>query len=636
MASIRVAPHGLWQSPISAAMAASKAIRLGDIAIDGEDIYWSEMRPTENGRHVVVKRTPNGRISDVTPLPFSARTRVHEYGGAAFAVSNGTVWFSNDDDQRLYRQAPGTAPRPITPKGDRRYAEGAIDGRRKRMICVCEDHTAAGREAINQLVSIDLEGVEEVRVLASGMDFYASPRISQDGNWLAWLAWNHPNMPWDGTELWVGKIGPDGFLEQPEQVSGGAEESVYQPEWSPNGDLFFISDRTGWWNLYRWRGGLVEPLWDIPAEFGRPRFVLGTSAYAFESPHRVVCTYTQKGIWRLASIDLNTSHAEQIQTPYTEFAYLRATRGSAVFCAGSPTQPMAIVQLRLSDGQIEVIQQSDSAAVDGYLSTPELIEFPNEKNQTAYAFFYSPKNRDFDPPDGERPPLLVNCHGGPTACAQATLDMAIQFWTSRGFAVLDVNYRGSTGFGRAYRQRLRGQWGIADVMDCICGARYLVERGAVDGDRLAIRGGSAGGYTTLCALVFHDFFKTGASYYGISDLELMRQQTHKFESRYLDGLVGPYPERRDIFQARSPIFFCDRLARPVIFFQGLEDRIVPPNQAERMVEALKAKGLSVAYYSFRGEQHGFRRQETIQHTLENELSFYAEVFNLSSEWFKTG
>jgi dipeptidyl aminopeptidase/acylaminoacyl peptidase len=627
MAEPEVVPYGSWKSPITSDLIVSETINLGWIALDGEDVYWVEARPTEGGRYVIVRRTPDGRMADVTPPPFNARTRVHEYGGGAFAVADGTVYFSNFADQRVYRQDPDAEPRPITPAADLRYADGAMDHRRGRMICVREDHTDPEREAVNAIVSLDLEGNDGGRVLVSGNDFYSSPRLSPDGSRLAWLTWNHPNMPWDGTELWVGELRGDGSLGRTERVAGGEHESIFQPEWSPDGVLHFVSDRTGWWNLYRWRNEQVEQLVEMEAEFGLPQWVFGSSPYAFESAGRIICAYTQQGTWHLASLDTATGKLELIETPYSEIEYVRAARGRVVFLAGSPTEPASVVQLDLATRQLKVLRRSSEIAMDaGYLSLPQEIEFPTEQGLTAHAFFYAPQNRDYVAPSDKRPPLLVFIHGGPTGATSSTLSLAIQYWTSRGIAVLDVNYGGSTGYGRAYRQRLEGQWGVVDVDDCVNGARYLVERGTVDGNRLAIRGGSAGGYTTLSVLTFRDVFKAGASYYGVSDLEALTKETHKFESRYLDRLVGPYPERRDLYRERSPIHFTHRLSCPMILFQGLEDKVVPPDQAKTMFEAVRAKGLPVAYLPFEGEQHGFRRAENIKRALDAELYFYSKVF----------
>ena len=624
MVEPQVAPYGFWKSPITSDLIVSETIGLGPVVLDGKDIYWVEMRPAEGGRNVIVRRTPDGETSDITPSPFNARTRVHEYGGGTFVVADGTVYFSNFADQRLYRKTTDGEPQPLTPAVNIRYADGIIDRQRGRMICVQEDHTAAG-EPVNTLVSIDLEGGSG-QVLVCGNDFYAAPRLSPQGNQLCWISWNHPNMPWDGTELWVAEVKVDGSLGSPEKVAGGVDESIFQPEWSPNGILHFVSDRSGWWNLYRWGLGGVQPLCEMAAEFGLPQWVFGMSTYAFESAGRIICTYVQQGNWHLANLDTTTQQLQRIEHNYTEISSLQATAWSAVFCAASPTESTSIVQLDLTTRQKSVLRRSSEVAIDlGYLSTPQAIEFPTENGLTAHAFFYPPQNRDYTS-TLELPPLLVKSHGGPTAGASSRLNLAIQYWTSRGFGFLDVNYGGSTGYGRKYRQRLDYQWGIVDVDDCVNAAQYLVERSLVDSNRIAIAGGSAGGYTTLCALTFRDRFKAGASYYGVSDLEALARDTHKFESRYLDRLIGPYPERRDLYWERSPIHFTEHLNCPVIFFQGLEDKIVPPNQAQSMVSALKAKGLPVAYVPFEGEQHGFRRSENIKRALDSELYFYSRVF----------
>jgi len=623
----QVAPYGSWRSPITTDLLTSSTIALGQIALDGEDIYWSELRPWEQGRTVVVRRTADGQTEDVISTPFNVRTRVHEYGGGSFLVADSTVYFSNFADQRLYRQDVGKQPYPITPEATMRYADGVFDRQRHRIICVCEDHTVAGREPINTLVSLEVEGNANPQLLVYGNDFYAAPRLSPDGDRLAWITWNHPNMPWNGTELWVGELKADGSVEHSQRVAGGSEESIFQPQWSQDGNLYFISDQTGWWNLYRWRDGGVEPLTEIQAEFSKPQWFLGLSTYAFESTNRIICSYTQQGIWYLASLDTTSGKLQPLEVPYTDIDSLQAAHGRVVFIGASPTEPRAIVQLDLRTGKLEILRHSTEVTINtGYLSLPEAIEFPTSNGQTAYGLFYPPQNHDYTAPAGEKPPLLVKSHGGPTAAASSSLNFSIQYWTSRGIAVLDVNYRGSTGYGREYRQQLDGQWGIVDVDDCVYGALYLVERGEVDGNRLAISGGSAGGYTTLCALTFRDTFQAGASYYGVSDTEALARDTHKFESRYLDGLIGPYPQQRQLYQERSPIHFADRLACPVIFFQGLEDKVVPPNQAEAMVEILRNKGLPVAYVAFEGEQHGFRNAQNIKRSLDGELYFYSRIF----------
>ena len=624
-------PYGTWRSPVTSDLIVSGTVGLGELAFDGEDIYWIESRPSEGGRNVIVRRTADGRTTDVTPPPFNARTRVHEYGGGAYTVSEGTIYFSNFADQHLYRQTIDSKPEPLTTDAEMYYADGVIDHGRNRIIAVREDHTTGSRDATNTLVAISLEsGASEV--IVSGNDFYSTPRISPGGGRLCWLTWSHPRMPWEGTELWVARLNEDGSLAGQELVAGGESESVFQPEWSPEGVLYFISDRTGWWNLYRWDEGRAEALTEMRAEFGAPQWAFRMSTYAFESSSRIVCAFNEGGRWQLASLDTKSRALEPVVTPYTEISNVRARAGQVIFCGGSPTEPLAIVHLDLATGGLDVLRRSTEIRIDeDYLSIPQPVEFPTENNLTAHGFFYAPKNRDYAAPDDERPPLLVMSHGGPTSAATMTLKLSIQYWTSRGVAVLDVNYGGSTGYGRAYRERLNGQWGVVDVDDCVNGARYLVERGLADGDRLIIRGGSAGGYTTLAALTFRDEFKAGASYYGISDLEALEQDCHKFESRYNTNLIGPYPERQDLYKERSPIHFTDRLSCPIILFQGLEDKVVPPNQSEMMYDALKAKGIPVAYVPFEGEQHGFRKAENIKRSLDGELYFYSKVFGFEAD-----
>ncbi len=626
-------PYGSWRSPITAEMVAGESIALMEVLPEGDELFWIEMRPVEGGRYVIVRRTPDGATTDITPAPFNARTRVHEYGGGSFLVAKGVVYFSNYPDQRLYRVAPGKAPEAFTPEGPYRYADGVADLRRGRILCVQEDHSRGDQEARNTLAAVSLAS-GAAQALVEGNDFYSSPRLSPDGSRLAWLTWNHPNMPWDGTELWVATLRPDGSLGRPRLVAGGVAESLFQPEWSPAGILHFISDRTGWWNLYRWReaDGGVEPLAPMAAEFGRPQWGFRMSTYGFVAAETIVCAFTSRGVWQLAVLASGSSRApEVIPLPYTEITRIRPVGGDAVvFFGGSPTQALSLVRLDLRTRRSEVIRSGRKVTVDaGYLSVPQAIEFPTEGGLTAHAWFYPPQNRDAAAPTGEHPPLIVESHGGPTSASPSVLAFWVQYWTSRGFAVVDVNYGGSTGYGRAYRERLRGQWGVVDVDDCVNAARYLVGRGLVDGKRLIITGGSAGGYTTLCALTFRDVFRAGSSYFGISDLETFHRDTHKFESRYDQSLIGPYPERADLYRARSPIHFTDRLRAPMILLQGLEDPIVPPNQAEMMVAALRAKGLPVAYLAFEGEQHGFRRAENISRALEAELYFFGRVFGFS-------
>jgi dipeptidyl aminopeptidase/acylaminoacyl peptidase len=629
MSALKIAPYGSWKSPITSDLIVGGSVGLSQPRIDGEDIYWIEMRPSEGGRNVIVRRESGGLVVDVNPQPFNARTRVHEYGGGDYVVRHNTVYFSNFADQRLYSQQKGAGPVPIAAAAEMRYADAVIDDVRGCLICVREDHSLAGREAANTIVSLRVDRSADCGdLLVSGNDFYSSPRISPGGSHLAWLTWNHPSMPWDGTELWVGEFEADGSLGKAERVAGGIRESIFQPEWSPDGVLYFVSDLNGWWNLYRLeREGRIAPVCEMEAEFGMPQWIFGTSSYAFESAERIVCTYIERGISRLATVNTATRELEKIEAPYSDISFVRATPGQAVFRGGSPTEPPAIVHFDLSNRSFTALRRSNNLEIDaGFISVPRAIEFPTEEGLSAHGFFYPPQNRDYVAPQSARPPLIVKSHGGPTSAATSALSLGIQYWTSRGIAVLDVNYGGSTGYGTAYRERLNKKWGVGDVDDCANGARYLVERGEVDGHRLIITGGSAGGYTTLCALTFRDLFKAGASHFGVSDAEALAKETHKFEARYLDGLLGPYPERRDLYYQRSPINFTERLSCPVIFFQGLEDKVVPPNQAETMVQALRAKGIAVAYVLFQGEQHGFRQAKNIKRALDGELYFYSRVF----------
>jgi dipeptidyl aminopeptidase/acylaminoacyl peptidase len=635
----RAAPCGSWKSPITSELIVRGLVGLGQLALDGEDLYYTEMRPSEKGRNVLVSR-PRGAPQniDVTPAEFNVRTRVHEYGGGDYLVRNGAVFFSNFADQRVYRKEPDRAPRPITPRENFRFADYTFDGRRDRLICVREDkRVIESAEDVNALVAVAADGDEAGgRVLASGRDFYASPRLAPDGSMLAWLCWDHPNMPWDAAELWIAKVSAEGGLESSVRIAGGPGESIFQPEWADAKTLYFVSDRSDFWNLYRWSGNEIEPVAPRAAEFGVPQWAFGLSTYAFAGKDRLICTFAEKGVSRLALLDVRTGALDVIDTPYTWFASLHATEQRAVFVAGSPTDPPAVVELELSSRRIAEIGRSTDLRVEaGYVSIPEAIEFPTSGGLTAHAFYYPPVNRDFAPMDGEKPPLIVKVHGGPTAATTNVFALGIQYWTSRGFAFLDVNYGGSSGFGRRYRERLRGNWGIVDVDDCVNGAQFLVARGDVDEHRLIITGGSAGGYTTLSALTFRDVFKAGASYYGIGDLERLAHDArtgnhHKFESRYEDGLVAPYPERVDVYRARSPIHHTERLSRPIIFFQGTNDKVVLPNQAESMVQALRKKGVPVAYLPFEGEGHGFRQAQNIQRALDAELYFYSRIFRFET------
>ena len=621
-----IASYGSWKSPITADLITAKSIGFEEHCIDGEDIYWSESRPLDGGRHVILRRTPDGNVTDCTPPDFYVRSRVHEYGGGAFTVAQKAIYFCNFKDQRLYRQFISGVPELLTPQEGYRYADLVVDKKRNRLICIREDHTKEG-EAVNTIVSVDLNGNDNGTILVEGNNFYSSARLSPDADKLAWLTWNHPNMPWDGCELWLADITEDGTLQTAELVAGSQTESIFQPEWSPDGILHFVAESTGWWNLYCLKDGKVEALYQMEAEFGEPQWLFGMSTYGFISANNIFCSYKQNGICHLALLDTINKKLTSIETPFTETFFLQCGKKFAAFFVSSPTQPWTLVKMDFETSRIEPIKQAFEVSLDAEdLSKAQSISFPTTNGKSAHAIYYAPQNREYSAPENERPPLLVISHGGPTGTTRTVLNYDIQYWTSRGFAVLDVNYGGSTGHGREYRQRLNGNWGIVDLDDCCNGALYLVGQGLADENRLAIRGGSAGGYTTLACLSFRNVFKAGASYYGLSDLEAFAKDTHKFELHYLESLVGPYPERRNLYYERSPINFPQNISCPVILFQGDEDRIVPPDQARLMFEAACAKGIPTAYILFEGEQHGFRRAESIKRAIENELYFYSKVF----------
>jgi dipeptidyl aminopeptidase/acylaminoacyl peptidase len=629
LADRTVAPFGSWPSPIDAATVARAGVALFGLEVSGDDVYWLEGRPLEQGRVVLVRRDGTGGHVDVTPKGFNVRTRVHEYGGGSVLVDGGTVFFSNYQDQRLYRQDDGAEPVPITPAppetASLRYADARLVPGASVLVCVRERHESGAVR--NELVAVPADGSAEPRVVASGNDFYASPRPSPDGRRLAWLAWNFPNMPWDGTELWTARLNAEAGASDPTLVAGGLRESVYQPDWSPDGMLHFVSDRTGWWNLYRAGEAGIEALMPMEAEFGVPQWTLGTRSYALLDEGRIAAVFEADGIQRLGVV-VPAGRMEILDLPYTSFPgpYVSYARGRLWFIGASGTEASAVVSLDASTGVTEVVKRSLDLDVDpDFVSLARPIDFPTSDGDRAHALFYAPANPGYQGPPDERPPLVVATHGGPTSRTVADFNLEIQFFTSRGIGVVDVNYRGSTGYGRAYREALNGRWGEADVEDCVAAARSLVQAGEADGALLAIRGGSAGGFTTLAALTTRDDFAAGASYYGVSDLAALARDTHKFESRYLDGLVGPYSEAQEVYRARSPIHHVDRLATPVIVFQGLDDAVVPPAQAEVIVDALRRKGLPYAYLTFEGEEHGFRRAETVQRCLEAELSFYAQI-----------
>ena len=629
-----IAPFGTWKSPVSLEMVAHGTISVLRIALDGPDTYWAEVRPADDGRTVIVKGTPDGELQDITPPDFSSVSMVNEYGARSFTVADGVVYFSNEADQRVYRQRSGELPVAITPVGDFRYGSKVVDTRLGQIICIREDHTDPDEDhPLTEIVALDIEGLGKPRTLLTDNDFHSSPCLSPDGKQLAWLNWDHPNMPWDGTELWTAPFTEDGGLGEATFVAGGVDEAVIQPEWSPAGELFFISDRSDWANLYRWRNGAVEPVLEMEAEFARSNWWVGMCSYGFDSSSSLVCSYALNGFWQLARINLDEKRdgrrLQRIAIPYWEMGHgdFQADQDRVVLAAGSPDHPISLLEITLADRQLRVLRvESEDELPAGYLSIPEAIEFTTTNEQTSYAFFYAPANQDYLAPEGERPPLLVTCHGGPHSAASAELNLTVQYWTSRGIAVLDVNYGGSTGFGREFRERLIGEWGLVDVDDCVNAALYVVERGDADGERIAISGGSAGGFTALAAMTFREVFKAGASYFGVSDLEALLSGIHKFDAYSLVGLVGPYPLYRRRYVERSPINFSQYATCPVIFFQGLEDTIVPAIQSEVMYDTLRENGVPTAYLAFEGEHHGFRMADTITQCLSAEFYFYSRIF----------
>jgi dienelactone hydrolase len=627
MTSPTLAPCGTWPSPITAQRVAAGTRPLASPCIDGTAVCWLESLPAEGGRVAAFRRAPGGGTEMLTPAPYNVRTRVHEYGGGAWLVADGVAWFSNFEDHLVHRRTRDGQIGPVTQRGAQRHADFELDASRGRLIAVREDHGWPGREPRNSLVAFPLDGAHDGVELAAGSDFVAAPRLSPDGRQLAWLAWNHPLLPFTGTELWLAGIDGDGRLEGARRIAGGADESLCQPVWSPGGQLHVVSDRSGWWNIHRVEGTALRPVCPMQAEFGRPQWLFGQSMYGFEDEGRIVATCIEQGVSRLGRIHVARGTWEPIATDCTDIDQLQVGPGFVVMIGGSPSRPSQLLRVDLASGAHEVLATSvDDLPDAGYLDAPERLEYPSAGGRTAHAFFYPPANPSCAAPPGERPPLIVTSHGGPTSMTTSTLRLAVRYWTSRGFAVVDVNYGGSTGFGRAYRDLLAGRWGIVDVEDCVAAARHLAEAGRVDANRMAIRGGSASGFTTLAALINADVFKAGACFYGVSDLAGLDADTHKFESRYTEWLVAPPPERERLYRERSPLLHADRLRCPMIFFQGLDDKAVPPAQSETMVRALKDRGIPVAYLAFEGEGHGFRRAATLQRCLEAELYFYGRVF----------
>jgi dipeptidyl aminopeptidase/acylaminoacyl peptidase len=592
-------------------------------------------RAAEGGRTTLVAHD-GAQTADLLAGEANVRTTVHEYGGGAFVARGGTVWYCNFEDQRVYRQDPSSDPFPITPepaqRWGERYADLSLSPDGQVIVAVRERHRDGDVE--RAVVAMSPDGGDAPRVITTGRDFYAAPRISRDGTRLAWIAWDHPQMPWDGTELWVADLPATGDVgAQRQRVAGSPEQAVTQPTWAPDGSLWFVNDPDGWWNLFRMTpDGDVEPMTTEQVEYGWPQWQFGVQSFGFLDDGRVVAIANDAGVQHIVTMDPGSSPS-RAKLPYTAIPPHLATDGrNVVFVGGTPSAPMAVARWDPITGEADVLRAETTFSLHpDDVSAARAIEFPTEGGMTAHAFFYPPRNRRISGSGVALPPLVVMSHGGPTSQSPASFDLAKQYWTTRGIAVVDVNYGGSTGYGRAYRERLKGRWGLVDVEDCVNAARFLADSGLVERDRMAIRGGSAGGYTTLCALTFSDVFAAGASYFGVADPKLLAEHTHDFESRYLDGLIGPLPEADELYRARSPIHHTERLTTPVIVLQGLEDAVVPPEQAERMVAALAERGIPHAYIAFPGEQHGFRRAESIVKAQESELAFYGQVMGFTPE-----
>ena len=643
-----VAPYGSWDSTFSPRALVEEVVRLAYPLVTKAATYWVEQRPAEGGRQVVVRlrRSDGAEAQDLFGVGFNARTSVHEYGGRPYTVAGDAVYFSNHADQRLYRVTPESEPVPITPAPNApravRFAAPVATPDGRHLFAVRERHRvpdmATGVE--NDVVVVPTDGSVEPRPVVSARDFFSHVNVSPDGSRLCWVAWDHPRMPWDGTELWEAEIGANLSLSQPRLVAGGPEESVTQPSYLPDGRLLFVSDRTGWWNLYATEpaGGDPRLLGRMSADLAGPDWALGMSSYAVLGDGAIVATWFDEGYGRLGILTPGLSRFEEIITPFTGFSHLRAGADgrSVVMVAGSSTAPPALVRVipRRGDGDhdagVDTLASSVRRPPDpAQLSAAEPIEFPTSGGTRAHALYYPPHNPAFEPPPGERPPLIVRCHGGPTGAVSPVLDYGVQFWTSRGFAVVDVDYGGSSGHGRAYRERLRGQWGIVDVEDCVHAARFLAATDRADPDRLVIRGASAGGYTTLCALTFHDVFAAGADCWGVADVEALSAESHKFELHYNDSLIGPWPEASETYRARSPVHHATRLQTPVIVFQGLDDPIVPPSQSRSIVDALRRNGVPHAYVEYAEEGHGLRKGDNVQHAAAAELYFYGRVLGFT-------
>ena len=627
MAQKATAPYGSWRSPISAGLvAASSQHWINQLCVEGEDLYALLRLPEEGGRSVVARVLEDGRFETLTPAPFDARTRLYEYGGSCFAVRDGEIYFSNFPDDRIYRHFPGEAPRPVTAEGDVRYADFVVDRRRNRLICIREEHASSGEPA-HTVAAVDLDGDTFGEALFDRSDFVAFPVLSADGSKLAWVAWDHPSMPFFSSALWAADVADDGALSNVGQIVPEQEESITDPRWSPDAVLYFCSDRSDWWNLYRWREGKISAVCPMEAELGNPFWNIGKTMYRFLSQSRVLAACNDKGTWHLRLIDTGEGTSKNYGTEFTCIVFVKTIGEEAFIVAASPNTPRSLFKLDLKSGACACLATSVEHSVSpDYFSPGVHISYPTANDLHAYGYYHAPHSPEFEAPANELPPLVVIAHGGPTGSVKQALDLDVQFFTSRGFAVLEINYGGSAGYGRAYRNRLRGIWGQVDVDDAVNGARFLVEQGLSDGERTIVRGGSAGGFTTFAALAFRDYFQAGSSHYGISDLEFWDGETHKFEANYCRSLIGPYPEARALYRERSPVHRAHGINAPLLIFQGLDDKVVPPNQSRFVADALRERGVPVAHIEFEGEAHGFRRSETNVRTHQAELAFFGQVF----------
>ena len=688
MITKQVLPFGGWPSIITSQTLTQGLSQLNEPKLIDGMSYWLESSPENKGCTVIMCKDKSGETTAITPKSINVRTRIHEYGGGSYCIHNNYAYFTNNSDQRVYRcrlpsnsidqgstlksrqkdldgrESPLLKPEALkpevprlevpklevlSPEGSYRYADFCIDEQRQQLICVCEVHKSTKKEPENCIIALKLDGSSTTAfmVLVSGDDFYSNPRISPTGDYISWLSWNHPNMPWDASECWLAQFDAEDLVHQQIKVAGGEldtgivnaagqttiGESIFQPQWSPGGELFFVSDRSNWWNLERYNpdSKTRERVHTMEAEFASPQWVFGMSTYGFLNSLSLFCCYAQNGRWHAATINLSTHHFEPLDLPYSSMRAVNAseTTASAIFVASDYNQLDSIV--RWHDHQLQTIRTSGelTIAADEF-SEPIATSFYNDKAQQVHGFYYAPHNCRYTAPSSSKPPLLVVCHGGPTGATSSALNLKIQYWTSRGFAVFDINYSGSTGYGRLYRDRLKMQWGVVDVEDICAGAAFISAQGLADPEKLAVRGSSAGGYSVLAALTFKNTFKAGASLYGIGDLNLLAGDTHKFESRYLDQLIGAYPETQALYTERSPINSVEQLNCPVIFLQGLQDKVVPPNQAETMVTSLYEQGIPVAYVTFENEGHGFREADNIQYAIDSEYAFYANVFEIDT------